>query len=475
MRAGRIALIVIGSLLALIGFGMFAGGAALGIFAATQRDDAGYFTTSTQRYDTTTSAVTSQEIDLGAEPGPRWFADRDWATVRLRVDGIATDEVFVGIGPTADVERYLLDVPHDAVTDLSFGPFRVEYERRNADGDAAPEPPTGIDIWVASAAGSNTQTVTWDVEPGRWMVVVMNADASPGVSVALDAGLRADAVVPIAIALLVGGLVLIALSVPLLVVGASGAARGTGAESPSPGLTAGAVPDRPAAAAEPVRVVAHLDPELSRWMWLVKWFLAIPHLIVLFFLWIAFAVLTIVAFFAILFTGRYPRGIFEFNVGVLRWHWRVAFYAFSVLGTDRYPPFSLHAEEYPAELDVDHPERLSRGLVLVKWWLLAIPHFVIVGIFLGSWSYRFGEAGVAVVSGPNLVGVLAIIAAVILLVTGRYPPSIFDLLLGLHRWILRVVVYVALMTDRYPPFRLDQGPSEPAPAPPPTEFPPPRA
>jgi hypothetical protein len=162
-------------------------------------------------------------------------------------------------------------------------------------------------------------------------------------------------------------------------------------------------------------------------------------------------------------------------VGVLRWHWRVAFYAFSVLGTDRYPPFSLHAEEYPAELDVDRPERLSRGLVLVKWWLLAIPHFVIVGIFLGSWSYRFGEADVTVVSGPNLVGVLAIIAAVILLVTGRYPHSIFDLLLGLHRWILRVVVYVALMTDRYPPFRLDQGPSEPAPAPPPAGFAPPRA
>jgi len=130
----------------------------------------------------------------------------------------------------------------------------------------------------------------------------------------------------------------------------------------------------------PVSLMGELDPNLSRWLWLVKWLGAIPHFIVLFFLWIAFLVSTIIAFFGILFTRRYPQGLFNFNVGVLRWHWRVAFYCLSVLGTDRYPPFSLEPADYPATLEIEYPERLSKGLVLVKWWLLAIPHYLIISV-----------------------------------------------------------------------------------------------
>ena len=212
----------------------------------------------------------------------------------------------------------------------------------------------------------------------------------------------------------------------------------------------------------PVRIEGELDPELSRWLWLVKWLLAIPHYIVLAFLWLALFVLTVVAFFAILFTGRYPRGIFDFNVGVLRWTWRVAFYSYGALGTDRYPPFTLDdVPDYPARLDVAYPERLSRGLVLVKWWLLAIPHYLVVGIFLGGGSYA-ASRGATTGCGASgfetgLIGVLVLFAGVALLFTTRYPRGIFDFVLGLDRWVARVAAYVLLMRDEYPPFRLDQG------------------
>ncbi|MBC8429391.1 MAG: DUF4389 domain-containing protein [Dehalococcoidia bacterium] len=194
----------------------------------------------------------------------------------------------------------------------------------------------------------------------------------------------------------------------------------------------------------PVSVTGELTEPPARGWWLIKWLLAIPHYIILAFLWIAFVVVTIIAFFAILFTAKYPRGLFDFNLGVLRWTWRVGFYSYQALGTDRYPPFTLESVDYPAELEIEYPERLSQGLVLVKWWLLAIPHYIIVAFFQGSG----GERG-----GAGLVFILAIFAAVALLFTGRYPKDIFKLVVGMNRWSYRVAAYAALMTDQYPPFR----------------------
>jgi hypothetical protein len=208
----------------------------------------------------------------------------------------------------------------------------------------------------------------------------------------------------------------------------------------------------------PVRVRGSLDPQLSRWLWLVKWLLAIPHYVVLFFLWIAFFFLTIAAFFAIVFTGRYPRSIFDFNLGVLRWTWRVAFYSYSALGTDRYPPFSLGEEpDYPAVLDVPYPEHLSRGLVWVKSWLLLIPHYLVLAVFIGGGWLAWHSEHWSWTTGGGLVGLLVFLGALALLFAGRYPRGIFDLVLGLNRWVLRVGAYAALMTDAYPPFRLDLG------------------
>ncbi len=215
----------------------------------------------------------------------------------------------------------------------------------------------------------------------------------------------------------------------------------------------------------PLRLSGLIDPELGRWTWLGKWFLAIPHLFVLALLWVAAAVLTVVAGFAILFTGTYPRSIFDFNVGVLRWTWRVEFYAFDVLATDRYPPFSLDADPtYPADLNVDYPESLSRGLVLVKSWLLALPQLLIVGVFAGIPFWLPRDMPWSLAAG-GLLGVLTLAAMVVLAFSGRYPASLFDLIMGLNRWVYRVLAYVLLMTDEYPPFRLDGGGAEPGASP----------
>jgi hypothetical protein len=224
-------------------------------------------------------------------------------------------------------------------------------------------------------------------------------------------------------------------------------------------MTAAPVPQ-----AYPLQVEGELAPRLSRGLWLVKWVLVVPHLLALAVLWVAFVVLTVVAFVAILVTGRYPRAIFGFNVGVLRWSWRVAFYSYSALGTDRYPPFSLaEVPDYPARLEVAYPASLSRGLVLVKW-LLALPHLLVVAVFAGgAWAGWNEVNDDPAWTSAGLIGLLVLIAGIALLFTGRYPRAIFDFVMGMDRWALRVVAYTALMTDVYPPFRLDMGGHEPPP------------
>ncbi|GAA2030817.1 DUF4389 domain-containing protein [Terrabacter terrae] len=219
----------------------------------------------------------------------------------------------------------------------------------------------------------------------------------------------------------------------------------------------------------PLRLTGELAPTLSRGLWLVKWLLAIPHFVVLVFLWLAFAVVSVIAFFAILFTGRYPAGLFTFNVGVLRWSWRVGFYSYGALGTDQYPPFTLKdVPDYPARLEVDYPASLSRGLVLVKWWLLALPQYLIIGVFTGAAFGGYNQVsqgdnhGNAWLYGSGLIGLLVLIAGLVLLFADRYPRGLFDFVLGMNRWVFRVAAYTSLMTDVYPPFRLDLGGTEPA-------------
>jgi hypothetical protein len=429
----RVAVVILGSILALTGVGMLVGGGAATVIHLTQRDDDGFLTSPTEQVSSDGYAVTTEGIYLAGLDD--WLVEQGVGRVRIRAES-RLRPVFVGIAREADLDRYLAATAHDEL--LEIDPDRY----RSRDGASPPTAPAQADIWVASAAGEGTQTVEWDARDGRWAVAVMNADGSRAVAADVSVGAKLAILPWIGGALLLLGVLGIAVGGGLIGI----AARGHAGTTP-------AAPAEPVAAAEPgtypVAVDGELDPGLSRWLWLVKWLLAIPHYVILAFLWIAFVVLTVIALVAVVATGRYPRSIFDFNVGVLRWTWRVGFYSYGALGTDRYPPFTLGETDYPATLEVPYPEQLSRGKALVKWWLLAIPHYLVIAAFTGTYT-------TAEVQVPGLHSVLVLIAAVALLFTGRYLRDIFRLVVGINRWVFRVIAYAALMRDEYPPFRLER-------------------
>ena len=197
--------------------------------------------------------------------------------------------------------------------------------------------------------------------------------------------------------------------------------------------------------AYPVSVRGELDPHTNRFMFLVKWLLIIPHVLILYVLGAVDFIIYLIAYVAILFTGRFPRGLFDFSLNIMRWEWRVIFYSYGLLGTDRYPPLSMADDadrDYPAGLTVEYPDRLSRLLLLLKCpliiWIVLLPHLIIL------WAL-------------GIVSVFVLLVVILAkLFTGSYPQGLFEFLLGVNRWGIRVNAYRGLMTDRYPPFRLSE-------------------
>jgi hypothetical protein len=186
-RGPMIASIIASAALAVFSLGMFAAG-GLALWGDAQKDDQGYISSDSDRFSTTTSALTTDNLDVDLDGLDEIVGDESLGKLRLKVDSNEDKPVFVGIAPTRDVSDYLRGSAHTVVTDVDYSPFEAEYADRAGDRPLAA--PAGERFWSASAHGAGTQTLTWDVEDGDWSVVVMNADGSPGVDAGVSAGAK---------------------------------------------------------------------------------------------------------------------------------------------------------------------------------------------------------------------------------------------------------------------------------------------
>ena len=192
-----------------------------------------------------------------------------------------------------------------------------------------------------------------------------------------------------------------------------------------------------ASGAYPVELVGEYSERVNRFLWLIKWILLIPHFVVLWLLSIPTIITTPLSWLAVIIMGRYPSFLWGYHAGLLRWGWRVNFYSYEAGNTDQYPPFAFGSkDDYPADLVIEYPETSSRLTGFFRW-LLVIPHWIIT-YFLGA-----------------VRNILVLIALVITLFTGRYHEGIFNIIMGLNRWVYRVNAYGWLLVDAYPPFSFD--------------------
>jgi len=233
VTVGRVLLIVFGSIIALVGLALLAGGSALLYADLALKGDDGYFTTRTERFRTAGRAIVTEKLDLTGVPG----GSGRWADLRIHARGVAGRAIFVGIGRKADVEGYLAGVPHAEITDVDLDPFRATYVPHA--GTKVPAPPSEQDIWDAKVQGSGPQTLTWGVAGGDWQIVTMHPDGSAGVAVDASVGVKIAHVVAIMIGLLVVGFLVLGGGIVMIVFGA----RRRGPPAPAP--SAPAPPETP--------------------------------------------------------------------------------------------------------------------------------------------------------------------------------------------------------------------------------------
>jgi hypothetical protein len=183
----------------------------------------------------------------------------------------------------------------------------------------------------------------------------------------------------------------------------------------------------------PVEFDVEYPERLSRLLIFFKWLLIIPNMIVLYVVGMVAGICLFLSWFAILFTGRFPKGMWGFVKGYYRWSMNVAVYLYFL--RDEYPPFSLDSGRYPVTFEVEYPEKSSRLLIFFRW-LLIIPNIIVFYFVMLAWM------------------VATFIAWFAILFTARYPKGLFDFSVGSLRWAARVNAYMSMLRDDYPPFSL---------------------
>jgi hypothetical protein len=215
LSGGRTALVIVGSVVTFIGGSLLIGGGAV-TWAEQQRDSDGYFSSDSEPLGTSSYALSASNLDVDLA-GPDVLYGQDLLG-KIRIEGESSGpggSLFLGVGPTNEVEQFLAGVGHDEISDFDVDPFRVSYTEHP--GDAPDAAPTTQGFWAVSESGSGPQTLTWDVSAGDWTVVVMNADGSSRVQAELSVAATLPVLQPIAIGMLVGGGILFLLGIAMIV------------------------------------------------------------------------------------------------------------------------------------------------------------------------------------------------------------------------------------------------------------------
>jgi hypothetical protein len=212
----RVSLLVgagVASLLAVGALGL--GG--LAFWGDSQKDESGYVSTGSERFETSTHALATESLDVDLDGAEGLIDATGFGDIRLDVAPQTDKPVFVGIARTDDLSAYLADVSHTTLTDLDYEPFEASYNPK--EGQRSPAEPGGERIWAASTQGAAPQTLTWEVEDGDWSIVVMNADGSPGVEADVSAGAKLPFLTALGWSALGGGALLLLAAVALAVLG----------------------------------------------------------------------------------------------------------------------------------------------------------------------------------------------------------------------------------------------------------------